>query len=73
MQTAGGNQNVNCADVKGIFRIIQSIPSKKAEPIKQWLARVGQERVQEMSDPSIAIDRAREIYKKLGRSEKWIQ
>ena len=47
--------------------------SKKAEPIKQWLAKVGQERVQEMADPSKAIDRARETYQKLGRSEKWIQ
>jgi len=61
------------ADIKTIFRIIQSIPSKKAEPIKQWLAKVGQERVQEMADPTTAIDRARETYKKLGRSEKWIQ
>lgn len=73
MQTAGGPQKVNCADIKGIFRIIQSIPSKKAEPIKQWLAKVGQERIKEMSDPSTAIDRARETYKQLGRSEKWIQ
>lgn len=56
MQTAGGMQKVNCADVEGIFRIIRSIPSKKAEPIKQWLAKVGQERVQEMADPSKAID-----------------
>ena len=73
MQTAGGLQKVNCADMAGIFRIIQSIPSKKAEPIKQWLAKVGQERVQEMADPTTAIDRARETYKKLGRSDKWIQ
>lgn len=73
MQTAGGLQKVNCADMAGIFRIIQSIPSKKAEPIKQWLAKVGQERVQEMADPATAIDRARETYKKLGRSDKWIQ
>ena len=73
MQTAGGVQKVNCADMAGIFRIIQSIPSKKAEPIKQWLAKVGQERVQEMADPTTAIDRARETYKKLGRSDKWIQ
>ena len=73
MQTAGGVQKVNCADMAGIFRIIQSIPSKKAEPIKQWLAKVGQERVQEMADPATAIDRARETYKKLGRSDKWIQ
>ena len=73
MQTAGGLQKVNCADMAGIFRIIQSIPSKKAEPIKQWLAKVGQERVQEMADPATAIDRVRETYKKLGRSDKWIQ
>ena len=59
--------------IKTIFRIIQSVPSKKAEPIKQWLAKVRQERVQEMSDPSTAIARARKPYKKLGRSEKWIQ
>lgn len=73
METPGGVQKINCADVEGIFRIIQSIPSKKAEPIKKWLAKVGQERVQEMADPSTAIDRARDTYKKLGRSEKWIQ
>ena len=73
MQTSGGAQKVNCSDVEGIFRIIQSIPSKKAEPIKRWLAKVGQERVQEMADPTSAIDRARETYKKLGRSDKWIQ
>lgn len=73
MQTAGGVQKVNCSDLVGIFRIIQSIPSKKAEPIKHWLAKVGQERVQELTDPSTAIDRARDTYKKLGRSDKWIQ
>lgn len=69
----GKMRNTDVADIKTIFRIIQSIPSKKAEPIKQWLAKVGQERVQEMADPSTAIDRARETYKKLGRSDKWIQ
>ncbi len=69
----GKMRKTDVADIKTIFRIIQSIPSKKAEPIKQWLAKVGQERVQEMADPSKAIDRARETYKKLGRSEKWIQ
>jgi hypothetical protein len=69
----GKMRKTDVADIKTIFRIIQSIPSKKAEPIKQWLAKVGQERVQEMADPSTAIDRARETYKKLGRSEKWIQ
>ena len=69
----GKMRETDVADIKTIFRIIQSIPSKKAEPIKQWLAKVGQERVQEMADPSTAIDRARETYQRLGRSEKWIQ
>ena len=69
----GKKYKTDVADIKTIFRIIQSVPSKKAEPIKQWLAKVGQERVKEMADPSTAIDRARETYKKLGRSEKWIQ
>ena len=69
----GKMRKTDVADIKTIFRITQSIPSKKAEPIKQWLAKVGQERVQEMADPSKAIDRARETYQKLGRSEKWIQ
>lgn len=69
----GKMRKTDVADIKTIFRIIQSVPSKKAEPIKQWLAKVGQERVQEMADPTTAIDRARETYKKLGRSEKWIQ
>ena len=74
LESADGKKyKTDVADIKTIFRIIQSIPSKKAEPIKQWLAKVGQERVQEMADPSTAIDRARETYKKLGRSDKWIQ
>ena len=61
------------ADVKGIFRLIQSIPSPKAEPFKQWLAKVGYERLQEIQDPSLSMDRARENWQKMGRSEKWIQ
>lgn len=73
MSSDGKKYKTDVADIKTIFRIIQSVPSKKAEPIKQWLAKVGQERVQEMADPSTAIDRARETYKKLGRSDKWIQ
>jgi hypothetical protein len=60
-------------NVEDIFRIIQSIPSPKAEPFKQWLAKVGYERMQEINDPSQSIDRARENWQKLGRSEKWIQ
>lgn len=56
-----------------IFRLIQSIPSPKAEPFKQWLAKVGYERMQEIQDPSLSMDRARENWQKKGRSEKWIQ
>lgn len=73
MSSDGKKYKTDVADIKTIFRIIQSVPSKKVEPIKQWLAKVGQERVQEMADPTTAIDRARETYKKLGRSDKWIQ
>ena len=60
-------------NVQDIFRLIQSIPSPKAEPFKQWLAKVGYERMQEIADPSQSIDRARENWQKLGRSEKWVQ
>ncbi len=56
-----------------LLRLVQSIPSPKAEPIKLWLAKVGYERMQEMSDPARSLDRARETWKKHGRSEKWIQ
>ena len=69
----GKKRETDCADVETLLRIIQSIPSKKAEPVKQWLAKVGYERMKEMADPSTAIDRARETYQKLGRSDKWIQ
>lgn len=69
----GKNRKTDCADVETLLRIIQSIPSKKAEPVKLWLAKVGYERMKEMTDPSPAIDRARETYKSLGRSDKWIQ
>lgn len=60
-------------NVEHILRLIQSIPSSKAEPFKQWLARVGYERMQEMADPAQSLDRARENWQKLGRSSKWIQ
>jgi DNA-damage-inducible protein D len=60
-------------NVEQIFRLVQSIPSPKAEPFKQWLAKVGYERLQEIQDPSLSIDRARENWKNKGRSEKWIQ
>lgn len=63
----------NMSNLQGIFRIIQSISSPKAEPFKQWLAKVGQERIDEMVNPEIALNRSREYWKKHGRSEKWIQ
>ena len=63
----------DCADVETLLRIIQSVPSPKAEPFKQWLAKVGYERMQEISDPALGVDRARENWQKLGRSDKWIR
>jgi DNA-damage-inducible protein D len=63
----------DCTDTKNLLRIIQSIPSPKAEPFKQWLAKTGYERMQEIADPEQSLDRARENWQKLGRSEKWIQ
>jgi len=61
------------ADTEQLLRLIQSIPSPKAEPFKQWLAKVGYERMQEIVDPEQSLERARENWQKLGRSEKWIQ
>ena len=71
--TAGGRQQMNCANTEGIFRIIQSIPSSKAEPFKLWLARVGYERVQEIEDPELATKRTRALYKAKGYSDNWIE
>lgn len=62
-----------CADTEGAFRIIQSIPSPKAEPFKRWLAKVGYERLQEIENPELAAQRAREIYKAKGYSDEWIE
>ncbi len=69
----GKMRETDVGNVEQIFRIVQSIPSPKAEPFKQWLAKVGYERLQEIQDPSLSMDRARENWKKKGRSEKWIQ
>jgi DNA-damage-inducible protein D len=69
----GKMRETDVADTQTLLRLIQSIPSPKAEPFKQWLAKVGYERMQEIADPSQGIDRARENWQKLGRSEKWIQ
>ena len=63
----------NCANTEGIFRIIQSIPSPKAEPFKRWLAKVGYERIQEIEDPELATKRTRALYKAKGYSEDWIE
>ncbi|MDO8526316.1 MAG: Bro-N domain-containing protein [Deltaproteobacteria bacterium] len=71
--TEGGKQMMNCANTEGIFRIIQSIPSPKAEPFKRWLAKVGYERIQEIEDPELASKRARAIYKAKGYPESWIE
>lgn len=74
MQAPDGKMRLtDMGNVEQLFRLIQSIPSPKAEPFKQWLAKVGYERMQEIQDPSLSMDRARENWQKMGRSEKWIQ
>jgi DNA-damage-inducible protein D len=69
----GKNYLTDVATAQTLLRLVQSIPSPKAEPIKLWLARVGYERMQEMSDPGLSLARARETWQQHGRSEKWIQ
>ena len=71
--TVGGPQNLNCANTEGLFRLIQSIPSPKAEPFKRWLAKVGYERIQEIEDPELATKRTRALYKAKGYSDDWIE
>lgn len=73
ISTSGGVQNINCTNTEGAFRIIQSIPSKKAEPFKLWLAKVGYERVQEIQDPELAQKRMKELYRAKGYSDEWIE
>ena len=69
----GKMRETDVADAETMLRIVQSVPSPKAEPIKQWLARVGYERMKETVDPALSLNRARENWQKLGHSEKWIQ
>lgn len=69
----GKMRETDCSNTEGLFRIIQSIPSPKAEPFKQWLAKVGYERVQEIEDPELGIRRMRELYRQKGYSEQWIE
>ena len=73
IDTVGGKQKLNCANTEGIFRIIQSIPSPKAEPFKRWLAKIGYERVKEIEDPELATKRTRMLYKAKGYSDGWIE
>ena len=69
----GKIRETNCANTEGVFRIIQSIPSPKAEPFKRWLAKVGYERVQEIEDPELGTKRTRALYKAKGYSDDWIE
>lgn len=71
--TAGGPQGLLCWHTEGLFRLIQAIPSPKAEPFKRWLARVGYERIQEIEDPELASKRTRAIYRAKGYSDDWIE
>lgn len=73
VETEGGVQRVNCANTEGLFRIVQSIPSPRAEPFKRWLAQVGYERVKEIENPELASARARELYQAKGYPQAWIE
>lgn len=72
IKTKGGTQKLTCSNREGIFRILQSVTSKKLEPFKLWLAKVGSERINEIEDPSLAAERARQYYKALGYTDEWI-
>jgi len=69
----GKKYETDCANTEGLFRIIQSIPSPKAEPFKRWLAKVGYERIQEIEDPELATKRTRALYKAKGYPDDWIE
>ena len=73
VETAGGTQKMGCANSKGLLRIIQSIPSPKAEPFKLWLAQVGSDRLDEIENPELATQRTRELYKLKGYPDDWIE
>ncbi len=73
VETSGGRQKMYCWNTEGIFRLVQSIPSPKAEPFKRWLAKVGYERVQEIENPELATKRTRMLYKLKGYSDDWIE
>ncbi len=74
MPAADGKQRLtDVATAETLLRLVQSVPSPKAEPIKLWLAKVGYERMQEMADPALSLNRARHTWQQHGRSDKWIQ
>lgn len=73
VETSGGKQKMSCANAKGLLRIIQSIPSPKAEPFKLWLAQVGSDRLDEIENPELATQRTRELYKLKGYPDDWIE
>lgn len=73
VDTPGGKQKMGCANAKGLLRIIQSIPSPKAEPFKLWLAQVGSDRLDEIENPELATQRTRELYKLKGYPDDWIE
>jgi DNA-damage-inducible protein D len=73
VETSGGKQKMACANAAGLLRIIQSIPSPKAEPFKRWLAKVGSDRIDEIENPELAIQRTRDTYKVKGYSDEWIE
>jgi len=73
VKTTGGKQRMGCANSKGLLRIIQSIPSPKAEPFKLWLAQVGSDRLDEIENPELATQRTREVYKLKGYPDDWIE
>lgn len=73
VETSGGKQKMGCANTKGLLRIIQSVPSAKAEPFKLWLAQVGSDRLDEIANPELAAQRTRELYKLKGYPDDWIE
>jgi prophage antirepressor-like protein len=73
VETPGGKQKLNCANAQGLLRIIQSIPSPKAEPFKLWLAQVGSDRLDEIENPELSTQRTRELYKLKGYPDDWIE
>ena len=73
VETSGGRQKMGCANAQNLLRIIQSIPSPKAEPFKLWLAKVGAERLEEIENPELATQRTRELYKLKGYPDDWVE